>query len=98
MTTVSLQAEISAVDEQSIRLEFEGGALGSILAGAEIFDGPMTFIDVAAKTREDFEAVQLRLRGGDSLLLSTREIGETQLGKLASRLRLPGPAKDEWGR
>lgn len=94
ITSVSLRAVIEQVDERAIKLGFEGGALSSMLAGAEIFDGPMTFIDVRLNTREDIEAVQLKLRGGDSLLISTREVDEAQLTQFDNP-RLPGPVKDE---
>ncbi|HXI87581.1 MAG TPA: hypothetical protein VNH64_08990 [Parvularculaceae bacterium] len=94
ITTVTLRAEIASIDSLSIKLRFDGGGLRSMLAEAEIFEGPMTFIDVRSKRREDIEAVQVKLRGGDSLILSTREIAEVELTQLAVR-RLPAPLKDE---
>lgn len=69
---VGLECVISAIHESSICLKGQASSFNAVMIGAEFIDGPMTSIDVKAGTETEFDAVQIKLRGGDSLTLSMR--------------------------
>ena len=82
-TAVSGRGKITQVDARAIEVGFEHGVLNSDIADADFIDGPLTLIDIPANAQESAEAVQIKLRGGDELLLATREIDATKIDRSA---------------
>lgn len=88
----SVRGRITRLDEAGIEVAFDAGALTATLSGAECFDGPLVLVDAASGTSRQRDAVQIKLSGGDSLLISTIPVdGADRL--LTSRFRLPDHRK-----
>ena len=69
---MTLECVIASFRKGSITLKGETGGINAALDGAELFDGPISIIDAQSEERTDIEAVQINLRGGDSLLIAIR--------------------------
>lgn len=88
-TSFSFRGRIIAAD-QRLDIAFDGGALRVILINAQIFDGPIVFVDVDATLRDEREAVQVKPVGGDSILISLEAVADADLLTLTSP-QIEGP-------
>ncbi len=63
----------------AIEIKFPDGEFHSVLSDAEFCLGPITFIDVKAEWQADADAVLVKLKGGDTILIATHVIDQRAL-------------------
>ena len=87
-TFVRMNGVVSSIDERQIALRSDDGDLRVLIGDAEIFDGPIKVFVPPQKKEREIEAVQIKPRGGDSLIVSPYALDAADRPEISAAPRL----------